>query len=341
MQHYLQEIPTLDPTNESARATLLARATNDNATEPPSNEPTPLLFPTGEAQVLPTSIEGTPVLNALLRDVSGTIIFADERGDDDQTLEVVSINFDSGVETQLTQSPFADNMYPIASPNGNWIAFQSNREGNFEIYIVNRGGGQLQRLTFNDVTDRLPAWSPDGEWVLYSSEVEEGIFEIRRVRIDDRTDEALISNGLYNGHARYSPDGRYIVYTTGANRQDAGTWEIALLDTTTGSTTLLSNNDVRDASPVFSPDGTQILYITYNLENQSSGVAVMDIDGDNKQIIFDSDGSEWAASYSPDGQFIIFTSNATGSDELYLMTADGDGVQKFTDTGGNYASWIP
>ena len=173
------------------------------------------------------------------------------------------------------------------------------------------------------------------------SEVDPNIFDLRRVRVSDRTDEVVVSNGLYNGHARYSPDGRYIVYTMGASRQDAGSWEIALLDTQTGTTTLLTNNEVRDGSPLFSPDGERILYITYNLENQSSGIAEMNIDGSNKRILFDSDGSDWAASYSPDGDFIIFTSNVTGEDQLYLMTADGQEVQKITTTGGNYASWIP
>lgn len=331
-------IPTLDATNEAARATLLARATGESSIDT-SLDVTPLFSET-QAAIAPVGELGTPELLSTLRNVSGTIIFADERGED-PTFELVSINFDTWVETQLTQEPFADNMYPIASPDGRRIAFQSDREDNFEIYIVNQGGGQLERLTFNSVTDRLAAWSPDGEWIIYSSEVEHNIFELRRVRLSDRIDEVLVNNGLYNGHARYSPDGRYLVFTMGASRNDAGSWEIALLDTQTGLTTLLTDNEVRDASPLFSPDGQRILYITYNLENQSSGIAEMNIDGSNKRILFDSDGSDWSASYSPDANYIVFTSNVTGQDQLYLMTADGQEVQQITTTGGNYASWIP
>jgi len=182
---------------------------------------------------------------------------------------------------------------------------------------------------------------PDGEWIIYSSETETGIFALRRVRISDRVDELVLDNGLYNGHARYSADGRYIVFTMGASRQDAGTWEIAQLDTATGIVTLLTDNALRDASPVFSPDGTRILYITFNLDNQTSGIAEMNRDGSDKRILFDSDGVDWAASYSPDGDYIVFTSNVTGQDQLYLMTADGQDVQQITTTGGNYASWIP
>ena len=332
------EIPTLDATNESARATLLSRATDSapNATDAPV---TPLFSQT-QVGVAAVGEGGTPVLLSTLRSVSGSIVFADERGEA-PTLEVITLNLDTWIETQLTQEPFANNQYPIASPNGRWIAFQSNRNDNFEIYIVNRGGGQLRRLTFNDAFDRLPAWTPDSEWVIYSSEVSENVFDLRRVNISDGTDELVLSNGMYNGHARYSPDGRYIVFTRGTTRLNAETWEIVLLEVETGIITTLTDNAVRDASPVFSPDGSRILYITYNLENQSSGIAEMNFDGSDKRVLFDSTGVEWAASYSPDGEYIVFTSNFTGDDQLFLMTADGQEVQQITTTGGNYASWIP
>lgn len=345
-------IPTLDETSQAAADLLSDRATQQAASTASAQENASLatpLFPQNQVGVAPVGERGTPDLLSSLSGVSGTIIFADARGDE-PTLEIVSINLDSWAETQLTQDPFAESLYPVASPDGRWVAFQSNRDRDqsepennesYEIYIMNRGGGQLQRLTFNQQLDRLPAWSPDSEWVIYSTEVEANIFDLRRVRINDRMDEVVLSNGLYNGHPRYSPDGQYIVFTMGANRLDAGTWEIALLEVATGDITLLTDNQVHDGSPVFSPDGQQILYITYNADNQSFAIAEMNLNGSNKRILFDSDGSDWAANYSPDGEYIIFTSNITGEDQLYLMTADGLEVQQITQVGGSYASWIP
>lgn len=329
------DIPTLDATSETASSTLSARATESNSTNA-----TPVQ-PESQIAIAPVGEEGTPQLLSSLRAVSGSIVFADERGDEDPTLEVITLNLDSWTETQLTQEPFADNMYPIPSPDGRWIAFQSNREDDFEIFIVNRGGGQLQRLTFNAVLDRLPAWTPDSEWIIYSTEVEPNIYDLNRVNVTDGTDETVLSNGLYNGHARYSPDGRYIVFTMGDTRLDASTWEIALLDLETGTVSTLTNNNIRDASPVWSPDGERILYITLNSETNSTAIAEMDINGENNRIVFDSTGLDWAASYSPDGEYIVFTSNVTGGDQLYLMTVDGQEIQQITSTGGNYASWIP
>ncbi|MEO1165159.1 MAG: protein kinase, partial [Chloroflexota bacterium] len=199
---------TLDPTSEVALATLRARntATSEDAVV------TPLVIDTPA----PPSISGgnRPQLLPLLDAVNGTIIFADERGDNN-TFEIMSLNLASWVDTQLTSDPNADSTYPLASPDGQWIAFQSNRDVNpndFDIFIVNRGGGSLRRLTFDERLNRLPAWTPDSQSIIYSQEVEDSIFDLRQVDIDDpNTDTLIYSNGGYNGHARYSPDGRYIV----------------------------------------------------------------------------------------------------------------------------------
>lgn len=325
--------PTLDPTSETARQTLIAR--NTSVVTPDASAQTP------ESGIAPVGVRGTPTLQEELRAVSGTLILADIRGES-RTLELVSINLTTWIETQLTLDPGANNSYPVASPDGRWIAFQSDRDGDSEIYLVNRGGGQLRKLTDNDTIDRLPAWSPDGEWVIYSADPRgDETFDLRRVRVDGSADELVFSNQQRNSHARYSPDGRYIVFTTGSDPRSALTWEIAILDTESGETRLLTQNTWRDASPLFSPDGSVILYITYNPESESNAIATMDLNGGNRRILYDTPGSEWAASYSPDGRYIVFTSNISGSDQLYLMTANGSSVQQITSSGGLYASWIP
>jgi len=162
---------------------------------------------------------------------------------------------------------------------------------------------------------------------------------LRRVRVDGSADELVLSTGERLSHARYSPDGQYLIFTIGPNPLDARTWEIARFDLATGDLVRLTENNVRDASAVFGPDGETILYVTF--DGRDNALATMGSDGSSPRILYDSSGSDWSANYSPDGDFIVFTSNVSGADQLYLMTADGQNVQQITSSGGLYASWIP
>jgi TolB protein len=67
---------------------------------------------------------------------------------------------------QLTTHP--EDTAPAAA--GSRIAFMSNRDGNWEIYVINRDGSGLRRLTRNAANDGLPTWSPDGETLAFVSD---------------------------------------------------------------------------------------------------------------------------------------------------------------------------
>ena len=281
-------------------------------------------------------------LNIGLRDVSGNLSFFGLRLDDEGetgSFEILSRDLQSWQDRYVTFDG-SDNTYPRPSPDGRWIAFQSDRDGDFEIMVANIFGGQLRQITHNELWDRLPAWSPDGEWIVYSSDIRgDQDFDIYRIRPDGSDNQLLYSDGNRNSHARFSPDGERIVFTSGPGARDASTWEIRLLDLQTRSSRLLTQNDVRDASPTFSPDGAHILYITSVAGNRV--VASMDLEGAQRKILFTGPGIAWSADYSLDGRYIAVTATYDSEDQLFLMAADGSNLQQITTAGGAYASWIP
>lgn len=266
---------------------------------------------------------------------------AEEDADPQRNTDIFSYNLRTGFELRITENENGDS-YPVASPDGERIVFQSNRDGDFEIYVVNTNGTGLEQLTDNDVLDRLPAWSPDGEWVIYSSDTyNDGNYDIYRLRVDGSgIPEVLFSNGERNSHPRYSPDGRYIVFTTGASN-DSNSWDIALLELETGNITLLTEDDVRDASPVFSPDGQHIIYI---IDNDDGGQAIVRVRVDgagNPVILYEDSGNIWGAYYSANGAYITFNVEVAGESDLYYMNADGTQIVRIQTDGGIYPSWIP
>ncbi|MCS7160635.1 MAG: hypothetical protein RMJ19_09200, partial [Gemmatales bacterium] len=80
-----------------------------------------------------------------------------------------------------TQSPGMD-IRPVWSPDGKMIAFTSNRDGNYEIYVMNADGSHPRRLTNQPGRDDYPGWFPDSQHLVYVSE-RAGRFDLYKVRV--------------------------------------------------------------------------------------------------------------------------------------------------------------
>lgn len=81
--------------------------------------------------------------------------------------KILSLELDS--QDILNLTPEHHNWYPTLSPDGKWVVFVSDREGNAELYAVDTLGKNLTRLTENLAHDSYPAFSPDGQWLAFAS----------------------------------------------------------------------------------------------------------------------------------------------------------------------------
>jgi TolB protein len=242
---------------------------------------------------------------------------------------------------------------------------------------MNSDGNGVRQLTFNPASETVPAWSPDGRFLSYQSDegnfVQIYVIDIQSGQIRQVTNTASCSNWAPS----WSPDGRSFAFYSNCD----GSREIYTMDVNGGNRQRLTfTTNGNNKFPVWSPDGQKILYAGY--VSGGYKVIEMNRDGSNQRIItagcvcaYSPDG-EWVAfseycddlgaiskiridgsdlflldkqygnknpSWSNDGRWIVFQSDRSGNEDIWVMDADGNNWQQLTDHPGrdSAAVWQP
>ena len=225
---------------------------------------------------------------------------------------------------------------PVWSPDGRRIAFDSKRDGNWEVYVMNADGTGVTRLTFNDAVDGSPSWSPDGRRIAFDSK-RDGNLEIYVMNADGSGVTRLTHNPADDGYPSWSPDGRRIAFDS---KRD-GNREIYVMNADRSGVTRLTYNGAADLTPAWSPDGRRIAFDSKRDGNLE--IYVMNADGTGVTRLTHNPADDGHPSWSPDGRRIAFASKRDGNLEIYVMNADGSDVTRLTYNGARdlFAVWSP
>jgi Tol biopolymer transport system component len=119
------------------------------------------------------------------------LTFTSNRKDDSN---VYTMNSDGTSQNPRTINNNAADGYPTYSPGGTLIAFQSNRNGNYDVWTMHENGCCLVRL--NNVTkfDGHPAWSPDGTRIVFASS-RSGVYDLYLINPDGTGIKPFVTNG--------------------------------------------------------------------------------------------------------------------------------------------------
>jgi Tol biopolymer transport system component len=97
------------------------------------------------------------------------------------------------------------------SPDGKYLVFTGQRNGEFDIYRVPAAGGAEVRLTTAPGLDDGPEYTPDGQYIYFNS-VRSGLMQLWRMKADGSEQTQITDDGFNNWFPHISPDGKWIVF---------------------------------------------------------------------------------------------------------------------------------
>ncbi len=205
----------------------------------------------------------------------------------------------------------------------------STRTGNPDLILINPDTGDAKNLTNHPAADTMPAWSPDGRHIAFSSDRAGGnnlfLMDADGGNLRQLTHEKA---GVGCFSATWSSDGKRIAYS----RAEGDGHEVWVVGADGKRPHRLAS---RAGHPTWSPDGKQIAFVSVADGFAQSRLCVMNANGSHVHpLTTDYRGTMYPA-WSPDGQWIVFSCMADGVLELFLIHPDGAGLRRLT-----YLGWM-
>jgi Tol biopolymer transport system component len=217
---------------------------------------------------------------------------------------------------------------PTPSPDGNRIAFVVADYDQWigDIYVINRDGSGLQQLTFAPELDDQPAWSPDGERIVFRSYRTQRDGDIWIMNADGSNPVNLTPDplpGVWDERRpAWSPDGTRIVYATNA----AGNVDIWTMLPDGSDQQQITDSAELETEPAWSPDGTMIAYRSSGATD--ANIYVVPASGGTPTPIL-LEGEQRLPAWVPNSNRIVFVHQPSVLErpDIYSIRVDGTDLQ--------------
>ncbi|HET7090605.1 MAG TPA: hypothetical protein VFL17_18390 [Anaerolineae bacterium] len=250
---------------------------------------------------------------------------------------------------RLTDDPAIDRA-PALSPDRQRIVFASNRDGDFDLFSMSVGGGDVQQLTDDPSDEDAPAVSPDGQFIAFQSN-RDGAFGIYVIRADGSGLQRVTRGEDDATRPSWSPDGRQIAFALGG--------DIFRVNANGADPINLTNSPAEDAAPAWSPDGKRIAFASAQSSGGQPRIVAVALDpagrgvpsaplrgsasssGSIPEPLVDEPGTNPA--WSPDGRRITYVTGAGTRREIVAYDLKLGKRDVLAGTGGTEVSvaWSP
>ncbi len=276
----------------------------------------------GNVRMITVATEGGCFQPAIDRN-GGRMVYSSTQHRPNPDLYIKSVS--GRTHTQLTKDPGRDIM-PAISPDGQYVAFSSDRHGDFNIYVLSMDGGQPMQITDSSDHELHPSFSPDGRQLVYCREASHsGRWEMWVVDLETRM-QTFLAYGLFP-EWNPAPAPSRIVFQRPRERGDwlFSVWTLEIVKgEAMHETEIISASNAATMHPTWSPDGKRIAFVTMvdpieqSSEPQQSDIYVINRDGTGRTNLTNGQSFNLYPVWSTDGS-VFFTSDRTGNPNIYAL----------------------
>ncbi|MGB5399866.1 MAG: protein kinase [Thermoanaerobaculia bacterium] len=223
--------------------------------------------------------------------------------------------------SRITQQPGVE-YEPNLSPDGRYVVYVSDAEGEDDIYLLRVGGRNPVNLTEGSgANNRAPAFSPDGELIAFFSDRDGG-----GIFVMGATGESVRRLTDFGFNPTWSPDGKKIAFATEGHSDPYGRTaksELWVVELAGGEPVRISEGDAMQ--PTWSPDGRTIAF--WGIREFDGGGAQREIgtiraDGGEPRWVVEDSAVDWSPVWSPGSESLYYISDRGGSANIWRIGLD-------------------